>query len=234
MKILTAGLCLLLAVSLQAAAYAGGSDEAPGSGTFFDTFHSGEEGAVPPGLDASNWAQAKRVHVFTPQEFLRALKQGTLEEAIASAPTIWRVPVSCGDSGYSYINAGASGYTTVYGSADTGNDAPYLFEPEIIPADIFDRGGAVYIVTVLENINADFIVALSEEGPRLVPYSTRPDFLKLENGRVYSSGEVAAALTELSRSMAWPDFGRGAAVIAVLLADGAVLAVWVKRRGRVD
>ena len=104
----------------------------------FHSYNCTGEPSARPYSEELDWDLAKRVYLFTSYEFTSALKCGTLEDAIASAPSIWKVPVYYGDSGYAYANVGISGsspgYTTVYGNADTGNDAPYLFEPEIVPA----------------------------------------------------------------------------------------------------
>ena len=100
----------------------------------FHSYNCTGEPSARPYSERLDWDLAKRVYQFTSQEFTSALTCGTLEDAIASAPSIWKVPVYYGDSDYAYANVGTSGnspgYTTVYGNADTGNDAPYLFEPE--------------------------------------------------------------------------------------------------------
>ncbi len=256
-KLLTLSLAFFLIVSRQAVAYSydfredAMNDaereiaETMEGNILFHSYNCTGEPSARPYSERLDWDLAKRVYQFTSQEFTSALTCGTLEDAIASAPSIWKVPVYYGDSDYAYANVGTSGnspgYTTVYGNADTGNDAPYLFEPEIVPAGMFGREGSTYIVAVSDyGFGMNFVITLTEEEVRLVPYSTRPDFLKLENGMIYSSGEVVTALSELSGSMAWTGFGGGGgglasngapAIIVITLLSAVLLILWVKRRG---
>jgi len=104
---------------------------------------------------------------------------------------LYRIPLAI-DTGYIYSTLiYKEGKITSYESAVTLDTSlcqtSYLFETNMVSNVIIKFSNIVSNISVMTipNIRTDFIYFLSEGKAFVIPFSSRPDFLKLENGIVY-------------------------------------------------
>lgn len=176
-----------------------------------------------------DWSLARKVFVFEPRQFIRALKAGTLEEDILkNATAVWKVPVYEDEDGYGYVIVGTNdenpGYVTVSADANALNQAAYLFMDTQVPVGVDTGNASVYIVSVPE-CDVDFITIISSETELFIPYSTCPEWIRLNNGEEYSAEDVLAALSGYDVSLSWSASGGGNANNTLAIASGVFLLI---------
>lgn len=80
------------------------------------------------------------------------------------------------------------------------SNVEYIFDPNMISNILSNYGinGQSIIPISVQTIHSDFIQVVDKSGQSyFISFSARPDFLKLENGQIYSSEEVRTALQNL-------------------------------------
>lgn len=195
-----------------------------------------------PYTQCIDWSLARKAFVFEPRQFIRALQAGTLEEDILkNATAVWKVPVYEDENGYGYAIVGTNddnpGYVTVSADANALNQAAYLFMDTQVPVESDSGHASVYIVSVPE-YDVDFITIISGETELFIPYSTCPEWLRLNNGEEYSAEDVLAALSSYHSSLSWPASGGDHAnntrlitvSIFVLVLGGCICAFFARRK----
>ncbi len=191
-----------------------------------------------------DWSLARKVFIFEPYQFIRALSAGTLEEDILkNATAVWKVPIYGDEDGYGYAIVGTNdenpGYVTVSADGNALNQAAYLFMDSQVPAEFETTNASIYIVSVPE-YDVDFITIISNETEIFIPYSTCPEWIQLNNGKGYSAEDVLSALSTYNLSLSWPASGGGNAYstssitlsVFLLILCGCICSIFLFRRFR--
>jgi hypothetical protein len=85
--------------------------------------------------------------------------------------------------------------------------ASYLFDSNLVENIISSVSKEVLDLSVMTipTISTDFVYFTSENGAFVIPFSSRPDFLELENGKVYSYDVFAKKTIELLTRLKYED-----------------------------
>ncbi len=125
-----------------------------------------------------------------------------IKNAVDSGSYFYKVPLLA-DKGYIYSTLRVSdnrivGYDTSMTYDKSINQATYLFEPQFVE-NIVKKNNLDFknpIVFTIPSIKTDFIFVY-DDNPLVIPFASRPDFLKLENGKIYEFKEFAEAVNIL-------------------------------------
>lgn len=196
---------------------------------------NGEETA---GVAQLRLDEAVRTYLLSPEEFLLHAEMGTLSQVRENTSYSWKVPVYMDEEtgAYKYVSFGYlknGRFEYIVGTVPAGsyNLQEHLFYPEETLRRLHDAGVSetsnVYVISI-SNMSLDVVVAEEEGCVKVIPFASRPDFLKLENGKVISLEELAEKVDE------YRDSTNGSRdYVPWLVAGGTVLlaAVYIFRRG---
>ena len=148
-----------------------------------------------------DWSKARKAVSFTSHEsFLDLLQNGAWEEMPAGVDARYELLLEKNEAVLVYLEANIrkSGsawaslrrYGLVSGNSDIVKSKEYLFRDDLIPEEVDTKDASIYL---LELGNVTFVAVVREDGVDLIPFSSRPDLLGLNNGEVYTPEEVYAA-----------------------------------------
>ena len=182
---------------------------------------------------------AVRTYLLSPEEFLLHIEKGTLGQVRENAGYSWEIPIYMDEEtgaykyvSFGYLNNGRFEYIVVTVPAGSYNMQEYLFYPEETLHRLYDAGVSessdVYVISI-SNMILDVVIAEDEGCVKVIPFASRPDFLKVENGKVMSLEELAEKVGEYQDSTK-----ESRDYVPFLAAGGVVLltAVYIFRRGR--
>lgn len=148
--------------------------------------------------------QAVRTYIFTPEEFLSQVQDGTVTRPGEDASYSWEVPIYFDEetgaykqTSFGYLSNGSFEYITYSAPSNEYNDRQYLFHPEETLSLLYSAGiseNADIYVFSLSNVSVDFVIAEEDGNFWVVPYASRPDFLDLKNGTVMTLDAFAEKL----------------------------------------
>lgn len=157
----------------------------------------------------------KGVHVynFGIEEFIKAIS-GDLEEILEHHEwVVWEIPVSGNVTGSEYATVvNVDDFTTTW-SEEPLVDKTYLSDPEalneLLEPQTFD---SVYI-TAIPTWTVSFVTIIDGDTVRVAPYAYRSEWMGIENGKWYTSEEMASKLLAFQSKMEnhAPDAGGGTA-----------------------
>lgn len=150
-------------------------------------------------------SNAVGVYMYSPEDIIHLLSGSvTPDTFIDESKKIWRIPMGINSSGnYVYSNITLmkdSVQPVTIENIPNSSNVEYVFDTNLISNILSNYGinGQSIIPISVQNIHSDFIQVVDESGQsHFISFSVRPDFLKLENGQIYSSAEVRTALQNL-------------------------------------
>lgn len=157
------------------------------------------------GDSAEILSNAVAVYMYHPDAIINLLSESVTQDTfIDESKKVWRIPMGINSSGnYVYSNVtlvkDSVQPVTTENIPDCSN-VEYIFDPNMISNILSNYGinGQLIIPISVQTIHSDFIQVVDESGQSyFISFSARPDFLKLENGQIYSSEEVRSALQNL-------------------------------------
>ena len=195
---------------------------------------NGEETA---GVAQLSLEDAVRLYLLSPEGFLLHIEKGTLSQVRENAGYCWKIPIYMDEEtgAYKYVSFGYldnGRFEYIVGTVPAGsyNMHEYLFYQEETLRRIYDAGVSknsdIYVISI-SDVNMDIVVAEEEGRVKVIPFAARPDFLKLENGKVVSLEELAEKVREYRDSTK-----ESRDYVPSLAAGGVVLltAVYILRR----
>ncbi len=130
-----------------------------------------------------------------------------INNAIKTNSYIYKIPIS-EKRRYSYFAFKVENKEVIsYETHETANKslatAKYLFEPNLVNDVIAKSGLEVSDVNILTIpvIKTDFVYFKSADKHYVIPFSSRPDFLEIENGKIYEFDDFAWHVNELLQNM---------------------------------
>lgn len=162
-----------------------------------------------------DFTSAVMVYTFEPEAFLDGVQKGTLFLERNTAGTVgWRIPVREDTEAYEYVCArqredGEFAFLTVSGQYELSeNPAWYAFYPQELNALLtqeFSNGFEnLFVAAMSHNVDLDCVVVESGGEWYYIPYASVPEFLGVDNGRVYTSEEMAQHLEQYLAETADP------------------------------
>lgn len=157
------------------------------------------------GDSAEIFSNAVAVYMYYPDDIINLLSESVTQDTfIDESKKVWRIPMGINSSGnYVYSNVtlvkDSVQPVTIENMPDCSN-VEYIFDPNMISNILSNYGinGQSIIPISVQTIHSDFIQVVDKSGQSyFISFSARPDFLKLENGQIYSSEEVRTALQNL-------------------------------------
>lgn len=150
-------------------------------------------------------SNAVGVYMYSPEDTINLLSGSvTPDTFIDESKKIWRIPMGINSLGnYVYSNVTLmkdSVQPVTIENIPNSSNVEYIFDANLISNTLSNYGinGQSIIPISVQNIHSDFIQVVDESGQSyFISFSVRPDFLKLENGQIYSSEEVRTALQNL-------------------------------------
>lgn len=155
-------------------------------------------------------SNAVGVYMYSPEDIINLLSGSVTQDTfIDESKKIWRIPMGINTLGnYVYSNVtlmrdSDTQPVTIENIPDSSN-VEYIFDPNMISNILSNYGinGQSIIPISIQTIHSDFIQVVDESGQsHFISFSARPDFLKLENGQIYTSDEIRTALQDLMDSL---------------------------------
>ena len=159
--------------------------------------------SLPPGayrFSAEGLDDAVRLYTLSPDEFLTLCRDGSFGLSAIDDSYSWELPIYMDEEtgayqcvSFGYLNNGTFDYIISTASANDFGADDYLFYPEQA-VEVLYRAGAsedahIYLASVTD-IHLKLVVAEEEGVFWVVPYASRPDFLKLNNGTAMTLEDV--------------------------------------------
>lgn len=150
-------------------------------------------------------SNAVSVYMYSQKDVVDLLSGNMSQNTfIDESKKIWRIPVgvnSLGNYVYSNVtlNNGDDDIPECIENIPGKSNVEYIFNRDLIDEILKDNQLNAQSITPIsvQNIHTDFVQIVDEHGDSyFISFSVRPDFLKLENGQVYSPNEVLTALQD--------------------------------------
>lgn len=148
--------------------------------------------------------QAVRTYIFTPEEFLSQVQDGTVTRPGEDASYSWEVPIYFDEetgghqyASFGYLADGSFEYIIATASDNKFGYTDFLFYPEDTLDLLYDaevkESADIYVIH-LSNVKINLVIAEEDGNFWVVPYASRPDFLDLKNGTVMTLDAFAEKL----------------------------------------
>lgn len=160
-------------------------------------------------LDMMNFNDEQQVYAITSLDFSKAQKQYILNsvsfrDILAPDPSsinvfiqddyAWTIPLEETSENYEYAvvrkleNGEFS--SSVITTLDKGTSSvEYIFHPEMLDKKLSDYQVDRITAVAVGDINTHVIIASTDKGLLYIPFSDRPEFLDITNGKIYSSSD---------------------------------------------
>ena len=161
-------------------------------------------GEDEPPVSTVSLDRAVRTYRISYEAFLEAVDRDILDLAWEEAGYVWKLPVYMDEEtgAYALATVGGTGssYTTSSYPGDNFGMHDYVFYPQQT-LDILREAGVsqaadIYVLS-LSGVKLDFVVAEEPDGEMtLLPYSSRPDFLGMDNGVPLTPQQAAQTMQD--------------------------------------
>lgn len=177
-----------------------------------DTLPSSAYRFSAEGLD-----DAVRLYTLSPDEFLTLCRNGSFGLLEIDNNYSWEIPIYMDEEtgayqcvSFGYLDNGTFDYIISTASTNDFGADDYLFYPEQAVEALYRAGASedadIYLVSVTD-IHLKLVVAEEKGVFWVVPYASRPDFLKLKNGTAMTlegvADKVETYLNENSPASTW-------------------------------
>ena len=205
------------------------------------TFSHAEDVGNTKNVSKLDFSKGVKVLRYDANEFVEQLKSDEIMQYLADyGDYCWRIPVQDrGENGADYAviyknNSGKWRYYTTRSENKIGSQqVEYIFNPdlvgqilsenEMIPEQLYAIG--------ISNIGLDCIIVQSQGEVGIIPFASRPEFLEIVNGKVYSpedmSKKIKAYLDTSSYDFTAEDTSGGGVSTKEKSYDGLILSVGV-------
>ena len=111
----------------------------------------------------------------------------------------WTVPLEETDENYEYavvrkLEDGEFGSSVITTLDKTTSSVAYIFHPEMLDEELADYQVDSIITVAIGDINTHVVIANTTEGLLYIPFSDRPEFLDIINGKIYSGSDFLSIL----------------------------------------
>lgn len=140
---------------------------------------------------------AVKVYLFEADELIALLDNGVFQIE-TDRQYVWKIPVLENDKEYRYTvvgrdENGSYGFTNVISPIDVEKQTPYIFGDIGLESKFSDIEEACIVSIPMWSV--DFIL-VKDNGMKIIPYATRPDFFGFTNGMVYSASDMKKLLED--------------------------------------
>ena len=170
------------------------------------TFSSTDDAGITKNVTKLDISKGVKVLRFDAKDFIEQLKSDAVIQYLADySDYFWRIPVQDrGENGADYAvayknNSGAWKYYTASSENKTGSQqVAYIFDVDLVDRILSEKGivpEQLYAIGI-SNIGLDCIVVQSQGAIGIIPFASRPEFLGVDNGKVYSPEEMSQKIKE--------------------------------------
>lgn len=156
--------------------------------------------AQPYAAASLDFSKAQKQYIMNSVSFYDILSLSpSSAEAFVKDDYAWTVPLEETDENYEYavvrkLEDGEFGSSVITTLDKTTSSVAYIFHPEMLDEELADYQVDSIITVAIGDINTHVVIANTTEGLLYIPFSDRPEFLDIINGKIYSGSDFLSIL----------------------------------------